>query len=71
MVTYLDKNNRRSYSQEAVEFDQDVILVLCIVTIKVDLLDALDRQVLVFQGHLVGIRGEILGVFDDLVRERG
>jgi hypothetical protein len=49
--TYFDKDNRRSYSHEPVEFHKHLVLVILGVAVHVELLDSLNRKFLVFKSN--------------------
>lgn len=60
-----------SLSHETVELQQRRVLVVILVDIDVQLLNALDSQILVGQRQHVSLRREAVGVGDDIWRERG
>lgn len=70
-VTYLDENDRGANRHQTIELDQNLVLGLVIVTVQVDLFDSFHSQVFVLEGHLIGTRRELLGIFDDIVGEGG
>lgn len=67
--TDLDENDRRTDSQETIELDESIVLDLVIVAVHVHLFDALDSQVIVLKGELIGVGRKLVGVIDDGIGE--
>jgi hypothetical protein len=55
---------------EAIELKQSRVLVRVLIDVDIELLDALDRQLLMGQGQYVGIGRKTIGVVDDSRWER-
>jgi hypothetical protein len=60
-----NKDNGRSLCHETIKLEQSRVLVGILVDIDVELLDALDGQLLVSQSQDVGTWRKALGVVDD------
>lgn len=70
-LTYLDEDDGGSNGHQPIELDQNLILVLLGVTIQVQLLDSLDRELFMFERKLIGVGGELGCVANDGFREGG
>lgn len=69
MCTNLDENDRRADGEQTVEVDKSLVLVLVIRAVQVQLLNTLDRQLLMLEGDLVGLGGELGRIFVHVSRE--
>lgn len=69
MCTNLDENDGRADGEQTVEVDKSLVLVLVIRAVQVQLLNTLDRQLLMLEGDLVGLRGELGRIFVHVSRE--
>ena len=70
-MTYPNKDNRRSDSEQSVELNEVLVLLLVTATVHVELFDTLNGQLLMLQSNFVGIGGEFAGVAVDMGRESG
>lgn len=66
-----DEDDGRGLGHETVELQQSFVLVVVLVDINVELLDALDGQILVSESKNVGIGREAVCVRNDVLGECG
>lgn len=70
-ATHPDKDDRGCLGHEAIELEQSRKLVLVLVDVNVELLDALDGQLLVRKRQNVGVGRESVRIVDDGFGEGG
>lgn len=71
VFSYLDEDDRRADSHQAVKLDEDVIFVRFTRAVHVHLRDTSDCELLLLEAHGVRIGRISLGKFDDAIRESG